>query len=228
MDKNPLEITAASATVKHTTNKRGRPLNSGSIQFSNPQPRSALIAQILREQSLKKVQKSSEVATVHKVKLQARQKSSEGTSEQCWQSTSSVDNEYHSSEEDSKNTVEIKLEVVYETRPKRSKNEKPRKKSKKRLSNPQEKSYVCDYPNCSYAAKLSCNLVKHKRIHTSEKPYICDQCPFRTNFINSLKVHKRIHTAEKPFNCEICGYRCNTSSNLKKHRMHRHPEVAKI
>ncbi|KAJ2946506.1 hypothetical protein O0L34_g12554 [Tuta absoluta] len=228
MDKNPLEITAASVTVKHTTNKRGRPLNSGSIQFSNPQPRSAIISQILREKGLKKVQQSKEIATVHEVKPQDRQKFLEGTSVQCWQRTSSVDNGYPSSEEEVKNMVEIKLEVVCKTRPKRSKKEKPKKKSIKKVLNPQEKSYACEYPDCSYAAKLSCNLVKHKRIHTSEKPYICDQCPFRTNFINSLKVHKRIHTAEKPFNCEMCGYRCNTSSNLKKHRMHRHPEVAKI
>ncbi|XP_068628711.1 zinc finger protein 679-like [Battus philenor] len=84
------------------------------------------------------------------------------------------------------------------------------------------KQYSCEYPDCTYSTKLSSNLIKHKRKHTSEKPFLCDQCTFRTNFINSLKVHKRIHTAEKPYACRFCSYKCNSSSNLKKHCHHRH------
>ncbi|KAJ8734132.1 hypothetical protein PYW07_014683 [Mythimna separata] len=82
----------------------------------------------------------------------------------------------------------------------------------------------CDFPKCSYSCKLSSNLIKHKRVHTNEKPYLCDRCSFRTNFVNSLKAHKRLHTAEKPYQCSHCNYRCNSSSNLKKHCHLRHSE----
>lgn len=82
--------------------------------------------------------------------------------------------------------------------------------------------FLCDYPNCSYSSKLSSNLIKHKRVHTNDKPYLCDRCSFRSNFVNSLKTHRRIHTAEKPYQCEHCSYRCNSSSNLKKHCHLRH------
>lgn len=101
-------------------------------------------------------------------------------------------------------------------------------KSTKNCKDNNNKIYPCDFPNCKYACKLSSNLVKHKRTHTSEKPYLCHQCSFRSNFINSLKVHQRIHTAEKPYGCKFCSYRCNSSSNLKKHCKHRHSNISTV
>lgn len=96
---------------------------------------------------------------------------------------------------------------------------------KKHLTSHQQ--FLCDYPGCSYSCKLSSNLIKHKRVHTNEKPYLCDRCSFRSNFVNSLKAHQRTHTAEKPYHCDQCIYKCNSSSNLKKHCHLRHPKIRK-
>lgn len=84
------------------------------------------------------------------------------------------------------------------------------------------KQFICDFPSCKYSSKLSSNLLKHKRVHTNEKPYLCEKCSFRSNFINSLKVHKRTHSSDRPYQCKHCNYKCNSSSNLKKHCLHRH------
>lgn len=89
------------------------------------------------------------------------------------------------------------------------------------------KLYKCDYENCTYVTKFSSNLTTHKRIHTSERPYACDECTFRTNFINSLKSHKRLHGAELPFACKYCKYKCNSGSNLKKHCTRKHSNILK-
>ncbi|XP_063546085.1 zinc finger protein 37-like isoform X2 [Cydia strobilella] len=97
---------------------------------------------------------------------------------------------------------------------------------RKHLSIHRNQPYACNFPDCKYTCKLSCNLIKHKRIHTSDKPFLCDQCTFRSNFANSLKVHKRIHTSERPYGCQLCSYRCNSSSNLKKHCRHRHRNIS--
>ncbi|XP_061714294.1 putative zinc finger protein 56 [Cydia pomonella] len=97
---------------------------------------------------------------------------------------------------------------------------------RKHLSIHKNQLYACNFPDCKYTCKLSCNLIKHRRIHTSEKPFLCDQCTFRSNFANSLKVHRRIHTSERPYGCQLCSYRCNSSSNLKKHCLHRHRNIS--
>ncbi|XP_030022668.1 zinc finger protein 271 [Manduca sexta] len=87
------------------------------------------------------------------------------------------------------------------------------------------KQFNCDFDGCNYTCKLLSNLIKHRRVHTDERPYLCDRCSFRTNFINSLKAHRRTHTMERPYHCKQCDYKCNSSSNLKKHCLQKHPEI---
>lgn len=67
-------------------------------------------------------------------------------------------------------------------------------------------SIRCDICNRVFPREKS--LQAHKRIHTGEKPYICDYPLCGKAFTQSgqLKTHQRLHTGEKPFICTVAGY----------------------
>ncbi|XP_045582575.1 protein tramtrack, beta isoform isoform X6 [Procambarus clarkii] len=81
------------------------------------------------------------------------------------------------------------------------------------------KIHQCHY--CPYTTTFKCNLSRHERTHTGEKPYSCPHCDFRCTQNCDLKKHIRIHTGEKPFACAHCPYRSSRSESLKSHmRIH--------
>ena len=67
-------------------------------------------------------------------------------------------------------------------------------------------SIRCDICNRVFPREKS--LQAHKRIHTGEKPYLCDYPTCGKAFTQSgqLKTHQRLHTGEKPFICTVAGY----------------------
>ena len=58
----------------------------------------------------------------------------------------------------------------------------------------------------------------HKRKHSKQKPFVCDQCPKAFSLKGNLLIHKRIHTGEKPFHCDICQKKFAQSISLIKHK----------
>ena len=72
---------------------------------------------------------------------------------------------------------------------------------------------------CREPFKQSCNLQRHRRKHTGEKLYKCENCGKSFSDSSSLRKHRRIHTGEKPYKCENCGQSFTTKQNLHKFKL---------
>ncbi|KAK7084850.1 hypothetical protein SK128_001315, partial [Halocaridina rubra] len=80
--------------------------------------------------------------------------------------------------------------------------------------------YKCRF--CQYVSPVRCNVKRHERVHTGEKPFRCLYCDFRCSQNCDLKKHIRTHTGEKPFTCELCSYRSSRKEQLKMHMLTQH------
>ena len=68
------------------------------------------------------------------------------------------------------------------------------------------------------APLVSCDLVRHKGIHTREKPYNCDICYYSTTRSNLLAEHQARHAGEKSYKRDVCSYRTARKGDLVRHK----------
>jgi KRAB domain-containing zinc finger protein len=84
----------------------------------------------------------------------------------------------------------------------------------KKLSHNDARPFMC--PVCGFLAKSKKRLQSHLRCH-EDKRFECDSCQKRFTLHAQLVRHRLVHSGDKPFSCPHCAYRAGIVENLRKH-----------
>ena len=84
-----------------------------------------------------------------------------------------------------------------------------------------DKSFVCSTNNCNKKFQSKPYLIRHQRIHSTNKFYECDSCDKKFKTRRSLVLHRSyIHSNHRPFVCprSDCNKQFKTELSLRIHQ----------